>query len=121
MIKEKYETLIRKLFEATGEGKIEWEETSSKNEYLTKIGNSAVSIGFYDPDDLTNSFYYSPSGAAPELFYYLSIFNSDGKLIDNETMKESDPDFETMKTLYQEVRRAYYKVDKTLDDILNNL
>lgn len=121
MIKEKYETLIKKLFEATGEGKVEWEKTSSRAEYQTKIGSSAVNIGFFDPDDLSNSYYYSPSGATPELFYYLTIFNSEGKAVDSESIKESDSDFEMIKDLYHEVRRKYYKVDETLDDILSNL
>lgn len=121
MIKEKYETLIKKLIEATDNGDVEWEHTSAKDEYQAKIGENAVSIGFYDPDDLANSLIVYPNGVRPQLHYYLSIMNSKGIEVDSEEREANDPGFEKLKTLYHEARRKFLKVDETLDDILNNL
>lgn len=121
MIKEKYEVLIKKLVEATDNGDVEWEHTSAKDEYQAKIGENAVSIGFYDPDDLANTFIVNPNGTRPKLHYYLSIMNSKGIEVDSEEREPNDSGFEKLKTLYHEARRKYLKVDETLDDILNNL
>lgn len=121
MIKEKYETLIKKLIEVTDEGKVVWEKTSSKDEYQAKIGDNAVNIGFFDPEDITNSFIFSPNGSTPRLYYYLTVVNSDGVPVDSESREETDAGFDKLKTLFNEARRKYLKVDETLDDILKNL
>lgn len=121
MIKEKYETLIKKLIEVTGEGKVVWEKTSSRNEYQAKIGDNAVNIGLFDPEDITNSFIFTPNDCIPKLYYYLTVVNSDGVPVDSETREETDAGFDKLKTLFDEARRKYLKVDETLDDILRNL
>ncbi len=121
MIKEKYETLITKLIEATDNGKIEWEKTSTKAELQTKIGVNAINVGFYDPDDLTNSFIIHTDGVMPKRHYYLDVFNSDGVQVDSEKKEFEDSGYDQLKTLYNEARRKYLRVDETLDDILKNL
>lgn len=121
MIEEKYEALIKKLIKATDEGKIEWERTSSLNEFQTKVGNNAVSIGFYDPEDIVNMVLLTANGSRPPMHYYMTLFNSDGVQVDNEERGRNDLGFSDLKKLFREVRRKYLKVDETLDDILNNI
>ncbi len=121
MIKEKYETLIKRLIEVTDEGKIVWERTSSKDEYQAKIGDNAVNIGFFDPEDIANTFIFTTGVGKPKLYYYLTVVNSDGVPVDSESREESDAGFDKLKTLFNEVRRKYLRVDETLDDILKNL
>ena len=121
MIKEKYEALIKKLIDATDNGTIVWEKTSSKDEYQTKIGQNGVNVGFFDPEDLANSFLIMPNGSKPKLHYYLNIINSEGIEVDSEEREINDAGFEKLQTLYHEVRRKYLKVDETLDDILKNI
>lgn len=121
MIKEKYEALIKKLIVATDSGKIEWEKTSSKDEYQTKIGNNAVSVGFFDPEDLANTFILSTNGGRPKMHYYLDVMNSEGVQVDSEERELNDAGYTDLKNLYHEARRKYLKVDETLDAILNNL
>ena len=121
MIKEKYEALIKKLIDATDNGTIVWEKTSSKDEYQTKIGQNGVNVGFFDPEDLANSFLIMPNGSKPKLHYYLNIINSEGIEVDSEEREINDAGFDKLRTLYHEVRRKYLKVDETLDDILKNI
>jgi len=121
MIKEKYEALIKKLIDATDSGKIEWEKTSSKDEYQTKIGDNAVSIGFFDPEDLANTSIFVTSGVKPKMHYYLNVMNSEGVQVDSEQRELNDVGYTDLKILYHEARRKYLKVDETLDAILNNL
>ena len=120
MIRDKYETLIRKLIEATEKGTVDWEKTSSNNEFLTRLGRNAVSISFYDPEDFVG-FLTINNGSDKKKYYCLSLINSEGKTIDCEIKYQSESGYERLKDLYSEARRKFFKVDEALDDILKNL
>lgn len=47
--------------------------------------------------------------------------NSNGEMIECDTKEKGEPGFERLKTLFEEARRKYYKVDETIDDILKAL
>lgn len=120
MIKDKYETLTRKLIEATGKGTVEWEKTSANNEFQARLGNNAVSISFFDPGDFA-SILTIDNGSDKGIYYCLSLINSEGKMIDCEIKHQDEYGYERLKDLYSEARRKFFKVDETLDEILKNL
>lgn len=120
MIKDKYETLVKKLIEATEKGTVEWEKTSANNEFQTKLGNSAVSVSFYDPEDFTSIFSID-NESDKRKYYCLSLINSEGKMIDCEIKHQNEVGYERLKDLHSEARRKFFKVDETLDEILKTL
>lgn len=120
MIKKKLDELIDKLISSTESGKVEWERTSSKNEYQIKIGENAVSVGYYDPNDLANLVTINLN-SVNKSYYYVSIYNSQGIAVDYEERFWGDSNFDKLKDLYQIAQRNYYKVDETLDAILKKL
>lgn len=120
MIQKKLDELIDKLTSSTESGQVEWERTSSKNEYQTKIGENAVSVGYYDPNDLANLVAISLN-SVNKCYCYLSIYNSQGVAVDYEERFWGDPNYDKLKDLYQIAKRNYYKVDETLDAILKKL
>lgn len=119
MIKDKYDELISKLTEATGKGTVAWEKTSSSNEFQVKLGDNAVTISFYDPASF--SFIVGGAGNRNVPEYSFGIVNSNGEMIECDTKEKGEPGFERLKTLFEEARRKYYKVDETIDDILKAL
>lgn len=121
MIKEKYDALVDKLIKATESGKVVWEKTSSKTEYQTKIGDNAVSVGFFDPNDLANIVIVAQNFSNYKIHYYLNIYNTKGVQVDNEERGVNDEGYSELENLYHAARRKYLRVDETLDEILNNL
>ncbi len=119
MIKEKYDALISKLINATEKGGVVWEKTSSSNEFQAKLGDNAVSISHYDPDSFEAFIISSPRKSIPS--YSLNIINSDGNIIDGDTKEKDEDGYDRLKTLFEEARRKYFRVDETIDDILGVL
>ncbi len=119
MIKEKYEALITKLIEATANGNLNWEKTSSLNEFQVKLGNNAVSISYYDPE----KYGLIPAFGLKEQKPMVSIViqNSEGIEVDGETREKGEIGYEKMFGLYKDARRQCFHVDETLDEILKNL
>ncbi len=121
MIKDKYEAIISKLLNATEKGSVAWEKTSSNDEFQVKLGSNAVSISHYDPSDWISNLVIGNNGATKRESCSLSIINSEGLIIDNETIEKGDHGYDRLKSLYDEARRKYFKVDEALDDILETL
>ena len=121
MIKDKYEAIITKLLNATEKGSVAWEKTSSNDEFQVKLGSNAVSINHYDPSDWISNLVIGNNGATKRESCSLSIINSEGLVIDNETIEKGDYGYDRLKSLYDEARRKYFKVDEALDDILETL
>ena len=121
MIKEKYDVLVDKLTKATESGKVVWEKTSSKTEYQTRIVDNAVSVGFFDPNDMVTMLLNSPSLSKKKIHYYLNLYNNKGVQVDNEEREENDEGYSELKKLYLAARRKYLRVDETLNEILNDL
>ena len=120
MIQKKLDVLIDKLTSSTESGKVEWERTSSKNEYQTKIGENAVSVGLYDPNDLANLVTVN-FGVVNKKYCYLNVYNSQGVIVDSEEIFIGDQNYGKLNCLFQMAQRNYYKADETLDDILKKL
>lgn len=118
MIKEKYKTLISKLIEATRNGNLTWEKTSSTNEFQVKLGNNGVSISYYDPE----KYGYIPGLAVniQKPSVSMVIINSNGDEIDGETYEKDDIGYDKILGLYKDARRQCLHVDETLDEIINS-
>lgn len=119
MTKEKYDTLVDKLTNSTESGKVEWEQTSSKDEYQTKIGDNAISVGYYDPNNLANIVFNT--NTVNKLYYYLNVYNSKGVQVDSEEREVNESGYAKLKYLFQVAKSKYFKADETLDDILETL
>lgn len=119
MIKEKYDALIAKLTEATKNGAIKWEKTSSSNEFQVRLGNNGVSISFYDPSKYGYVSGLTFNVEKPSVS--LVIINSDGIEVDGETIEKGESGYNILLELYKEVRRKCLRVDETLDEILKKL
>lgn len=114
MRNEKYNQLITKLLNATSEGRLSWEQTNQDNEYQVTIGDNSVlisgprrSIGFNVNLDMENM--------------SIAIVNVDGVEIDRQKVEPSDPSYNVFMELCDRVRKICYKVDETLQDIINEV
>ena len=114
MRNEKYNQLITKLLNATSEGRLSWEQTNQENEYQVTIGDNMVlisgprrSIGFNVNLEMENM--------------SVAIVNVDGVEIDRQKVEPSDPSYNVFMELCAKVREIYYKVDETLQDIINEV
>lgn len=121
MIQEKYEELVKKLADSTQSGKIEWEQSSSKDEYQTKIGENAISVGYFDSNDLANILLNSNKANSRKNYYYINIYNSKGTQVDSEDRELNEQGYDILKDLFHIAQGNYYKADETLNDILETL
>lgn len=121
MIQEKYEELVKKLADSTQSGKIEWEQSSSKDEYQTKIGDNAISVGYFDSNDLANILLNSNKANSRKNYYYINIYNSKGTQVDSEDRELNEQGYDILKDLFHIAKGNYYKADETLNDILETL
>lgn len=119
MIKEKYETLISKLIEATAHGNLTWEKTSAQNEFQVKLRNNGVSISYYNPQEYGYISGLPGNNQKPSVS--LVVINSEGVEIDGETIEKGQKYYESLLDLYKEAKRQCLHVDETLDEIINSL
>lgn len=119
MIKEKYEALITKLIEATIKGDLNWEKTSSQNEFQVKLGNNGVSVSYYDPPKY--GLFSGLNSREQKPMVSIVIQNSEGIEVDGETREKGEAGYEKMYGLYKDAKRQCLHVDETLDEILKNL
>jgi hypothetical protein len=110
----KYQRLVDKLQASTKERKITWVEGSAKNEYKAVIGKNSVSIK-YNP--LTKESIIEEEAKG---YVTMAIWNSKGVMID--VMKEGVDYYAfSLYSLYNSARRAYLKVEETVDEMISEL
>lgn len=114
MRNEKYNQLITKLLNATSEGRLIWEQTNQENEYQVTVGDNSVlisgprrSIGFNVNLDMENM--------------SIAIVNVDGVEIDRQKIEPSDSSYSNFMELCDRVRKIYYQVDETLQEIIDEV
>jgi hypothetical protein len=134
-VDEKVWKLAQLLHNKTASGKIKWDQSPSKNSFLTAFPNYSVQIsegwGLQGAQlsplvagDKTLTYHYP----APKL-YTISIFNEDGGLVEQAgdstikaTVKGADPDPSTlMAELYSMARRSAAGADAALDELIAEL
>lgn len=112
-ISYKYQSLISALFDATEERRIKWETTNVPNEFQTVINKNIVSVRRYECNGASGN-----SNDKPHYSLYLK--NKDGEIIDTYAggngYTRNEPEY-----LYDVVRRSYFKVEETIDDMISVL
>lgn len=105
--------LVKKIHEKTLNGDIQWEETEREGIYQAAFPNYSVRIC------------EKPSMNGYSMNYILSIFNGEGKLVEDITDIDLSQDHSDSDTLMQELYRAARSiamgVETAIDDILTSL
>ncbi|MCS2337932.1 hypothetical protein [Bacteroides sp. BFG-606] len=109
MIPKNYQALIDKLILGTNMKKISWKRTSRPSEYQALIGSGAITV-----DNWTEDF----NGLQ---YVDLVIWNDEGERIDRLQATEDEEDYASIMEIYECARRAYLKIDETINDIMNHL
>lgn len=108
-MREKLKELIKRVTEKNELDKIIWEKTSVDTEFKASIGKATITVNNFQDQDGEN--------------YVFKIYNTNGDQIEDIILMDSmeDNNIILLKDLYSSVIECYYKVDKTIDDILNDL
>lgn len=114
MTSEKMVQVIMKLISKTNDGMINWETTDRDDEFQLSFAEYTIRL----------SIGQSPSNSTAPA-YYVSIYNSNGQLIENVTDEDLDgylqDSFKELRELYGAARRNALGVDKAIEDILKEL
>jgi hypothetical protein len=107
----KYKQIIALLIRKTENGRAIWRETSAKQQFSTKLESGTILI---EPafDKSENS-----------KIFILSILNDTGDRVFSLTVSplKEKGDFNLVARLYDTIQRKHFKVDETLDSILDEL
>jgi len=99
--------------EKTDAVQLKWEEGSKKATFRVSFPEYTILLSI------------RPCADSPEDDYYISIFNSEGTLIEETSDRELAtfiPNaYQQMQSLYDKARRQALGVDKAIDNILENL
>ena len=108
-MRDKIKELIKVLTKKNQLDKISWEKTSSDTEFKSTIGKATITVNNFQDKDGEN--------------YALNIYNPNGEKIETVILMDSmgDENILLLKELYSSVIECYYQVDKTIDDILDDL
>ena len=112
----KIQTLIENLLAKTKERKSKWERVGKSDQFLLFLDNAKISI-----DKLLSS--------RKQIFYRFSIINSNGDIIfnvngikeDSSWSIEIKDDYQVLKELHEEIKKAYFKVDETIEGLLGEV
>lgn len=114
MKNSKYNLLIDKLLQATTEGRLYWDSSSQSNEYQTSVGDILVlisgprrSLGFNVNLNMENM--------------SIALVNNEGVEIDRQKVETSDSAYDNFLDLFDMARKNYYKVDETLQKIIDEV
>lgn len=119
MISPKMKELINRLHGLTKAQNISWQETETDGVYQISFPTYSVSL----------SRRRSPNSEHAEWDYWISIYNSDGKLIDEASDGDLHLDFpgripsalDIMSELYDMARRSAMGVENVIQEILSQL
>ena len=112
----KIKTLVDNLLAKTKKRETKWERVGKSDQFILYLDNAHISI-----DKLISN--------KRQLFYKLSIINSNGDIIlnvngikeENAFAMHLDNDYNDLKELHQEIQKAYFKVDETIDGLLGEI
>lgn len=103
--------LVQLLTEKTIDGTTNWTPTAEENEFITSVGDKTISIKAAPSDD--------PAG--PDVVF--AVLDEDGREV--LSIKNGDNaagvGYGELTTLHELARRSAFKVDKTLDKIIEDL
>lgn len=112
MSDEKIIEIIKRIYNKTNEGLIEWEPTERSIDYQVSFSNYSIRMSIATRSD-------------GDYDYIIKIINDYGDIIEevnDEDIANSLPDsYEIMKSIYELARRKAMGVDNALDSILKDL
>lgn len=111
MIPERLKKIVSLLKDKTSDKKAIWNKTSGQDEYKLLIGEGSSIVVSYDYGNYNSE------------FITISIFNSNGDMVeryDNENELDLESN-ELLWSFHKTARDAYYKVDETMESLLNEI
>ena len=103
--------LVKALSEKNLRNETIWTKTSGENEFKIKMNKASLTVDHWNDEDGEN--------------YDLTIYNENGEQIEYVHVMTNDAfdkeNFDLLKKHYESVNKTYYKVDETLDSILNEI
>lgn len=105
----KYERLVVQLQNATVNKSLPWCRTSRANEFEAAIGDNSVSI-MYHPK--------GSGGQNSEEYVSLFLWNRFGEVVDELRVVNSNNDYISLYSLFENVRSSSVRAEGTLDEIL---
>jgi hypothetical protein len=107
----KAKEIFLRLHEKTKRGEINWEETEKETEFQAALPAYSIRIAREEGQD--------------SVYYYLKIFNQEGKVIEEvaeiDLLSEWESGQPKMRELYEMARRIAMRVEEALDSILLEL
>lgn len=118
MIGNKYDRLIDRLSDATSSHKLKWEKSSRENEFKVFIDKNVITIHFHEKSDI-----FAMISATPSYNDYveLTILGESGNILDSLKLYSDSDDYNKLKDLFLKVRRNYYNIDETIDNIISHI
>lgn len=111
---ERIKKIIETLTYGTKTKKIEWERTNRENEFMTRFGNGAITIGHWVGVD--------DSSGEPSNRTDIAILSKTGESIDRFIFDSGDAQgYRDLMNLHDAARRSHLRIDATLDEILNEI
>lgn len=108
-MRDKIVHLINKLIERNSKKDMFWSKTSSDSEFKTTINKATITIEKWNDEDGEN--------------FEFCLYNSNGEKIEEIHIMESqvDDNIQLLKNLYNSAVENYFKVDETIDGIIDSL
>lgn len=109
MIEKKHTDLINKLIKKTASKQAYWTKTSQETEFKLSLKNSVITTDLWK-QGMRN-------------FADLVIRNERGDIISaiNYNSEENSEEYHLIKSLHNQARESYYKLDETIEDIFKEL
>lgn len=109
MNNEKLNNLIDKLNDKTVAKQANWTKSSGDQEFKISLKTGPLTIQKFRDYSYQNQ------------MVIVSIYNLDGNLIENYEIQEGMSGYDSANELFLNVKRVFYKVEETVDSILDQL
>lgn len=109
MTQNKIIILIERLLERTLDKQVVWQKWSGTDEYKLDLKSGAITVDKWNHDY--------------QLYAEVVLYNNNGDKIDVLSANDSDnqENFELISNFHSEIRRSHYKVDETIDGLLDEI
>ncbi len=108
---DKLHTLLNVLTEKNINNETIWLKTSGDNEFKIKLSKAHLTVSQWNDGDGEN--------------YDIAIYNANGEQIEYLHVMSNDifnkEEFDLLKKHYESVTKTYYKVDETINSIIDEL
>lgn len=119
IINEKLTSLVTTLVEKTEEGKVSWSPTVNADEFVPGFSRYAILIR-------KEASVYEDGDTGQGTYLELLLLNEDGRVMDSkatsqDSLSDQSDDFEHLFELFTLARRSAYKVEESIDRLLQEL